>query len=213
MRTIQFTGHEVAADGSPARGWVRVAALNEMPVPDAQTVISIQDADRELVDGSWSMPLVLPTDVGSTVPVLIEVHVLLAGERPVSTIRNVQTQADAIDYATAPTVVLYPSDQGTPAIPWSAVGQPGGVAPLDAGSRIPAQYLPAAASADLYHVEDVDIPRNPITAVHNFGRPAVGMRFVDTAGDEWGLLRVVENTSVHTTIDFGQPIGGRLELN
>jgi hypothetical protein len=144
MRTIQFTGREVAADGGPATGWVRVAALAEVPVPDADTVISIQDAERELVDGAWSMPLVIPTDAGSTVPVLLEVHILLTGTRPVSTIRNVQTSGDAIDYADAPEVILYPSDQGIPAVPWSAVGQPGGVAPLSGSGKVPPQFLPAS---------------------------------------------------------------------
>jgi hypothetical protein len=158
MRTITFTGHLDAADGGNAVGWVQVAALATVPVPDADTIITEQPIDLQLVAGSFATPLVLPTDVGSLTPVFVEVHQLLDGTRPVSRVVNVQTAADVLDYADAPEVVFYPSLDGVPAVPWSAVGQPGGVAPLGSNGRVPALYLPVGGGTgglSYHHVQTI----------------------------------------------------------
>lgn len=158
MRTITFTGTVVDSSGNPARGWMTTAALEAALVPEADTVIAPQPVEVELdTDGSWSVPLVLPTELGELTPVLAEVHLLLADTRPQTVVLNVQTSDDTVDYADAPRVMLFPSDRaGSPVVTWSVVGQPGGVAPLNDVARVPEQYLPPGAGGSAGRLDDLN---------------------------------------------------------
>jgi hypothetical protein len=215
MRTITFTGHLDAADGSPAVGWVRVAALDSVPVPEADTVISTQPVELQLgkdaPPGSFSTDLVLPTDLGAETPVLVEVHQLLEMTRPKSQILNVQTQGNAIDLADAPEVVLYPADQGMPAVPWSAVGRPGGVAPLGANGLVPVQFLPAGGggSGGLYYPHHQEVAQAVWPVPHMLGvRPSSVSAFSEDWATEYDGFAVHHVDENNLLIEGDTPVAG-----
>ena len=117
-------------DGSPASGWVLLSAWRD-------ELLSAQPAEYQLDDdGRVAAPIVV---TGTT---YVEVQVLLDDTGPQGWVIVVDGTTAVVDVLDAPRLPGKSGDGAELAVPWSAVGAAGGVAPLDAAGRVPAAHLP-----------------------------------------------------------------------
>jgi hypothetical protein len=151
-------------------------------VPAADTVVTEQPVVVELVDGRFAEVVPLSTQPSAAEPIFLEVHVLLENTRPESMTVRVDTDGETIDLADVDRVTQLPLSNTVVVVPWSVVGQPHGVAPLDAAGRVPATHLPAASGGVSAYLHVQEIPQAVLTITHQLGyRPAVTAFSLDYA--------------------------------
>jgi hypothetical protein len=141
VRHVLLTGTLLRASGTPATGWVVAGLLAMVQAPGPNEVIVTQGEPVELVDGHFEVQVPVSTDPELSSHPLIELKLLLDDAPPEILVFPVDTSLGTIDLADVIPVPM-PGPTGIPSVPWSAVGAPGGVAPLDGTGRVPAIYLP-----------------------------------------------------------------------
>ncbi|MFE2751551.1 hypothetical protein ACFXGA_06060 [Actinosynnema sp. NPDC059335] len=189
LHTVTLTGH-LTAGGRSAVGHVSIAALHQVQVPAADTVVTEQPVVVELVDGRFAEVVPLSAQPSAAEPIFLEVHVLLENTRPESMTVRVETDGETIDLADVERVTQLPQSSTVVVVPWSVVGQPHGVAPLGPDGRVPAQHLPAASGGVSAYEHVQTVPQAVVTVTHQLGyRPAVSAFSLD-GGEQYDEFKV-----------------------
>lgn len=172
VERVTLTGRLIRADSQPATGYVQVRLLYPEQVPDDDGVILVPQPERIRLDVDGEFSTLVPVTDDPAVPRWIVVDILLDDTPPDQMVFSVDGTADPVDLADVLTVPVMPdSDAHEVAVPWSLVGAPGGVAPLDSAGKVPLAHLPAGQGGDapwLKHVQA--LPQSVFTVNHGFGR-------------------------------------------
>lgn len=184
MEWVTLTGRLTRGSNQPATGYVQVRVLESLLDTDGGQVLVTQP-ERIPLDTAGAFTAQVPVTDDPEQPLWIVVDLLPDNAAPDQLVFQVDGTIDPVDLSVIlPVPVVPDSDAHEIAIPWAMIGEPGGVAPLGAGGKVPAQYLPAASGGDapwLKHVQTV--PQSVFTVEHGFGREpaAVSLYSLDLA--------------------------------
>lgn len=160
VQRVTLTGRLTRADGQSATGYVQVRVLNPELVPDDDGVILVPQPERIRLDDTGGFSTLVPVTDDPGNPRWIVVDLLPDDTPPDQLVFTVDGTADPVDLADVQPVPVVPdSDAHEVAVPWSLLGEPGGVAPLGPDGKIPAQFvLPSQGGtvAVLDDLEDVE---------------------------------------------------------
>jgi hypothetical protein len=182
VERVTLIGRLTRADDQPATGYVQVRLLNTEQVRDEDGVIITTQPERiRLVAGEFATEVPVTDDPDNLRWIVVD---LLPDETaPDQLVFTVDGTVDPVDLADVVSVPVVPDSDGhTVAVPWELVGQPRGVAPLDASGRVPVQFLPPGQGGDSpWRRHDQVVPQAVFTVVHNFGRQpaAVSLHSLD----------------------------------
>ncbi|HEV2931015.1 MAG TPA: hypothetical protein VGW74_20220 [Propionibacteriaceae bacterium] len=145
MEWVTLTGRLTRGSNQPATGYVHVRVLETLQDPESDQVLVVQPQQIQ-ADPAGEFSTLVPVTEDPARPVWVVVDLLPVGAAPDQLVFQVDGSQDPVDLADVTAVPVVPdSDAHEVAIPWSVIGQPGGVAGLDAAGKILAQFLPASA--------------------------------------------------------------------